>query len=180
MNKEIKAISKIISSDPSYWGDGVTTNVVCPECGYEYVHFESPVLEDSEDNYKASWDGRGDLLVIPMWAECGAKWETCYGFHKGYTGAFIRLTESCKKPGRFVYFIEAVGLHRIKIGVSDNPEKRIKQLSTGSPVELKLIATIAGDSSLEKELHDRFKHLKQDKEWFHLTKELNEYIMSLG
>ena len=172
-------IKKIITGDYSYWNDGLTESVKCPECGFEYQHFEDPYIKNSNDNYEAGWGGRGDLLVVPMWGECGSKWEICLGFHKGQTGAFINLIKSCKDADCYVYFIEAVGLSRIKIGLSVNPEDRVKQLSTGSPTELKLIAKVPGDANKEKELHKKFEHLLFDKEWFHFTKELQEYINKL-
>lgn len=64
--------------------------VCCPHCGFEYVHPEQPFVEDSKDNYEASWPGRGDLTVIPFWCESGHKFEICFGFHKGNVTAFVR------------------------------------------------------------------------------------------
>ncbi|MCD6293340.1 MAG: GIY-YIG nuclease family protein [Deltaproteobacteria bacterium] len=172
-------IKKIMHGDYSYWHDGLTESIKCPECGSEYQHFGAPVIKTGNDNYEAGWPGRGDLLVIPISGECGSKWEICLGFHKGQTGAFINLLDSCKEPDCHVY-IETVGLSRVKIGFSVNPEDRVKQLSTGSPTELKLIAKIPGGANDEKELHEKFKHLLFEKEWFHFTKELQSYIEELG
>ena len=112
--------------------------------------------------------------------EYGCEWELCFGFHKGNTASFVRIVKSCKGPKSFVYFIEAVGLSRIKIGTSDSPEKRLNQLATGSAVPLKIVAIIPGDTELERQLHRRFDHLRFDKEWFHATKELQAYIAGLS
>jgi hypothetical protein len=71
--------------------------IVCPHrnCDCGNVHFTSVDLRDGDDDYKAGWEGRGDLIVIPMWCEGGHEWELCFGFHKGTTVSFTRnLKES--------------------------------------------------------------------------------------
>ena len=78
------------------WGDGAR-NLLCPICGGTYNHMEPPYLKDGGDNYAAGWGGRGDLAVIPMWGECGSKWEVCIGFHKGESPIFVRVSVSCKE-----------------------------------------------------------------------------------
>lgn len=60
------AIHKAIAAETVYWGDGITVNITCPECGFEYAHFESSKVIPGNDNYDAGWGGRGDLLVIPI------------------------------------------------------------------------------------------------------------------
>ncbi|PQV64447.1 hypothetical protein B1R32_105129 [Abditibacterium utsteinense] len=166
----------VLSKFDDYWGDGITREIRCPICEFEYQHCENPQVIDGKDDYKANWDGRGNLIVIPVWGECGSKWEICFGSHKGYTAAFVRLITSCEETGSYVYFIEAVGLGKIKIGTSDAPKKRLQQLATGSAVTLDLIAMIPGDAQIEKELHKKFDHLRVDREWFFAAKELREYI----
>ncbi len=76
----------------------------------------------------------------------------------------------------FVYFVEAVGLARVKIGFSDDPPARLRQLATGSAVPLKLLAQTPGTVALEKQLHNRFGHLRIEGEWFHATRELLDFI----
>lgn len=71
--------------------------LLCPVCGSEYNHIEPPYLKDGGDNYEAKWHGRGDLVVVPLWGECGSKWELCVGFHKGNSSVFVRLNKSCKE-----------------------------------------------------------------------------------
>lgn len=92
----------------------------------------------------------------------------------------------------YVYFIQS-GSKRgpIKIGKSINPEKRLKELQTGSHKELRLIAKIPCSSDthafhLEKMLHMRFKKFRINGEWFRAFKlkripevrqsEINEYL----
>lgn len=156
------SLASVIDADGTSWGDPNIKDLKCPECGCSYQHFGSPRTIDSNDRFEAGWPGRGDLIVIPMWGECGSGWELCFGCHKGNTAGFVRLTKSCRQPESFIYFIEATGLQKIKIGLSDHPEKRLAQLATGSPVPLRLVATTPGDSEAEKKLHKRFDHLRFD------------------
>ena len=70
----------------------------------------------------------------------------------------------------YVYFIQ-MGYSFIKIGVSRDPEGRLRNLQTGSAKPLKLIATLPfGDRNeafiMEKFLHDKFAHLALAGEWF--------------
>lgn len=65
-------------------------NLKCPVCGLEFVHFDRPLYVEGHDNYEADWEGKGDLIVIPMWCENGHLWEMCFGFHKGNTHPIIR------------------------------------------------------------------------------------------
>ena len=95
------------------------------------------------------------------------------GFSKLENSAFFQRKE--KKIG-LVYFIEAIGVDRIKIGYSDNPDKRLKQLLTGSPLTLELRATMPGSLTTERELHQRFAHLRIENEWFQYTDEIRQYI----
>jgi hypothetical protein len=67
----------------------------------------------------------------------------------------------------FVYFVLAPSANRIKIGfTADNPEKRLKQLQTGSSERLDLIGFFPGNCEDETDLHRRFGHLRIVREWF--------------
>lgn len=52
----------------------------------------------------------------------------------------------------------------IKIGKSNNPYKRIKQLQTGNSDKLMMLNIISGDLKEEKELHRKF--INVSNEWF--------------
>ena len=69
-----------------------------------------------------------------------------------------------------VYLIEAEGLGYIKIGLAENPSFRLKQLQTGSPVKLRLRASIPCDvkdaQAYERGLHKQLKEYHVLGEWF--------------
>ena len=73
-----------------------------------------------------------------------------------------------------IYFIRQGKF--IKIGYSVNPNERIKDLQTGSPVKLHLQATMEGCFKTEKGLHKLFEHLKSKGEWFRYTDEMKNFI----
>lgn len=72
-----------------------------------------------------------------------------------------------------IYFIECMSgrTQYIKIGFSDNPEQRIKELQTGNPIKLKLLATMPGCKNMEKQFHAYFETTRvENSEWFKVRK----------
>ncbi|WP_084729678.1 GIY-YIG nuclease family protein [Streptacidiphilus neutrinimicus] len=68
----------------------------------------------------------------------------------------------------FVYLISASGSPLVKIGVTKDPEARLKNLAIGSPVPLRLLWTSPGDRALEAALHRQFFDRQSHGEWFDL------------
>lgn len=67
-----------------------------------------------------------------------------------------------------LYFIQSDKTGMIKIGRSINPEKRLKQLQTGSSNKLRLIASFKDLGWMERQLHERLKEwrIRENGEWF--------------
>lgn len=77
-----------------------------------------------------------------------------------------------------VYFIEAIGANRLKIGYTvGEPEKRLKELQTGCPHKLRLVHAIGGEQSDERELHAVFAHLRENGEWFRYEGEIRLFLL---
>lgn len=72
-------------------------------------------------------------------------------------------------PVGFVYLIRCGDYY--KIGFSDTPTRRVKDLQTANPVEVVLVATIPGTMKSESTWHRTFAHKKVRGEWFDLDKE---------
>ena len=68
-----------------------------------------------------------------------------------------------------VYFIEAVGAERVKIGVSGDVDKRFGQLAASFPGPLRLLGKAPGGRAREGSLHRRLANFHMGGEWFHLT-----------
>lgn len=68
-----------------------------------------------------------------------------------------------------VYCIQAVNGGPIKIGASENPDKRLKELQTGHPHSLAIIGTFPGGYRLEGQLHRYFADERTYGEWFDVS-----------
>lgn len=65
-----------------------------------------------------------------------------------------------------IYFIEAGDGGPIKIGRAVDPESRLRQLQTGTPERLRLLAVVAGSRDLESDIHRRLAAHRRSGEWF--------------
>lgn len=74
-----------------------------------------------------------------------------------------------------VYFLHAPSVNLLKIGYSGDPERRFEQVRLISPVPLRVIGVIDGGAEMERQLHERFAHLRSHGEWFHATAELMNF-----
>ncbi len=90
-----------------------------------------------------------------------------------------------KRAGR-VYFVEAVGVERVKIGFTSGPvEERRRRLQMSAPFQLRTLAELEGSLGIERLLHRDLAHLRilPTAEWFHLRGEvadLVEHVRSKG
>ncbi len=78
-----------------------------------------------------------------------------------------------------IYFIREGKHGNIKIGyTSDDIAKRLSELQTGNSNNLEAILLLEGDLNREKELHDKFEHLRvrPNGEWFYPEDDLIGYI----
>lgn len=76
----------------------------------------------------------------------------------------------------YLYVIASVSdTNVVKLGLSKHPEKRLKQLQTASPYELKVFHQEEVSSErvniAEKALHSLLRHKKLKGEWFDLSVE---------
>jgi len=73
---------------------------------------------------------------------------------------------------KYVYLISDINTYTYKIGISKNPEKRIKSLQTGNEKLLKIIHKVPCENynEVETALHNQYKFLKINGEWFELSK----------
>jgi len=78
-----------------------------------------------------------------------------------------------------IYFIQQGIDGPIKIGTTDDINKRIATLQTGSPHKLRLIGVIEGDQEKERQLHNFFSAYRLTGEWFAPDKMMFDYIFSV-
>ena len=91
-----------------------------------------------------------------------------------------------KRWDRVIYFISESGTNNIKIGYArDSIWDRLKQLQTGNPRELRILAYInSGTMKQEKALHKEYMcdKIRDNGEWFKLEKDskLLDYINKIS
>lgn len=78
-----------------------------------------------------------------------------------------------------VYFAEAEGAARVRIGVAVDPAARVAALQTGSPYPIRLMGTIPGGREVEASLHKRLRDYHLGGEWFFLAKPVGALIAQL-
>ena len=78
----------------------------------------------------------------------------------------------------YVYFIEAVGSGRVKIGRSTDVPKRLYTLdkAASSPFPFAFLGAVPESEFCETELHHRFAQYRVHKEWFTLSDEILAFI----
>ncbi len=81
---------------------------------------------------------------------------------------------------RHVYFIQARMLGHVKIGMSDDAAKRLRDLQVGSPDELFVRGVLLTEDPerLERDFHERFAHLRIRGEWFRNSPELEKLMQT--
>ena len=77
-----------------------------------------------------------------------------------------------------IYFAQTDDNRFIKIGYAAEVKKRVDNLRTASPHELKLLASMPGDLALEKQIHARFSYLRVNREWFNTDQEIVKLAVS--
>lgn len=68
--------------------------------------------------------------------------------------------------GDLVYFVLAPSVDLVKIGVSNDPFRRLHTMKPLSPVPLELIGCIEGGAKREAELHEELALYRERDEWF--------------
>lgn len=121
-------------------------------------------------------EARSAFLNLPKWL-----W-TKDGSEPAFTSWHAEHCKAKHSPHNqrepLVYFLEAVGLERVKIGWSDNHQTRIKNIQACSPAVLKLLCTEKGGRNREHFLHAMFAADRLHGEWFTFSDAIRNYIAS--
>lgn len=72
---------------------------------------------------------------------------------------------------KYIYLIQSLENSYYKIGISKQPNLRIKQLNTGNPSPTKLIDVYESEiaNKIERILQRRYSYAKRQGEWFDLS-----------
>lgn len=78
-----------------------------------------------------------------------------------------RIVQPTRDDSRWVYVVSSEAEPKIvKIGVASNVERRIKSLQTGAATRIVLRWSVRGGLPLESHLHEKFRRLRLNGEWF--------------
>lgn len=75
-----------------------------------------------------------------------------------------------------VYFVQAGDDGSIKIGWTQDVDRRIAELQTANAKKLRLLGTIPGTLRTEAALHARFSFLRLEAEWFKNSSEIHNFL----
>jgi len=75
-----------------------------------------------------------------------------------------------------VYFVESGTEGPVKIGWSQDVERRIAELQVANAHKLRLLGVVPGTMKKEGELHATFSHLRMEAEWFQNSPEIHVYL----
>jgi hypothetical protein len=78
-----------------------------------------------------------------------------------------------------VYFFLNETMNLVKIGWTANIAQRHRTMSLTSGVELRVIKVIPGGAKKEKLIHEQFKHLREEGEYFRYESDLQTFIEEL-
>lgn len=85
-----------------------------------------------------------------------------------------------KEREGLVYFVEAGIGGPVKIGWTQDVERRMAELQTANAHRLSLLGTIPGTLEDEAAVHARFSHLRMEAEWFRNSPEIQKFIEKGG
>ena len=81
-----------------------------------------------------------------------------------------------KERDGLVYFVEAGIGGPIKIGWTQNLNRRVAELQTANAEKLHVLGTVAGTLDDEFTFHARFAHLRLEAEWFENSSEILDFL----
>lgn len=84
-----------------------------------------------------------------------------------------------KEREGFVYFVQAGERGPIKIGWTQDVDRRIAELQTANAKKLILLGTLPGTLDTEASFHARFSHLRLEAEWFQDSEEIRKVLLSV-
>ncbi len=94
---------------------------------------------------------------------------------------FVVVKPTLPQSITYIYFVRAIRLNLVKIGMTENIHQRIINLKANSPDELELLKAVRTDSTYPSDhaIHSLFPHLRAHGEWFTWTSELQKFMEQL-
>ena len=89
-------------------------------------------------------------------------------WQRQYERETTRISKEGPTPGKLVdlYLMQNIETKDLKIGISNDPERRKRDLQNTNGREIEILYVIPRKSNLETTLHEKFSHLRLMGEWF--------------
>lgn len=154
---------------PSY-DNLVNHGTGCPKCAGKYTPTTEEAIKriNNLPNVKLNFFITGKFIggkthCNVTHTECGHTWETRYNNLVNYGTGCPKCAKTGYNPDKSgtLYFLRSTTRDIVKIGITNKPEQRIKQLTRGTPFEFNVIAQVTSEdgayiASLERVAHDLF------------------------
>lgn len=125
---------------------------------------ENAWIDEMDNRGKLEWWNTGHVLLLLTNVP-----------NMSYLQWFYRHILSTREG--FLYLIKCDGASRIKIGFSSDPLRRLKELQTGAPGTLSIIAVWHTRQYYERLIHSLLGNKRRHLEWFEIsTQESIEFI----
>lgn len=76
----------------------------------------------------------------------------------------------------YVYFMQQEVTLAVKIGYTERPQDRLRELNKGSPYAMRLLCTMPGTRAIERRLHAKFRKHRLQGEWYAYCAEIEQEI----
>lgn len=184
---EIYRVDLNVAVDPDFY-DVVLGFLDCYETLFYGDFSPIPIFSDKFSDPTSDYlINRSGNFLNPLVADEDRSWWNRGGFLRLYRelktylhqrGIFTKLDiEEMNSDKPYVYFILDAKDGKVKIGKSNDPEKRLKTLQTGHYNKLELIRKTKRYE--ESAVHKRFAHYKGMNEWFEYSEEIKHFISTL-
>ena len=117
------------------------------------------------------WEDRVKVSLSDIFAECNEK----------KTNKIVETPKSILEYeiDKYVYFIITEHKDRVKIGISNDPKRRLEEVQKYIPYKLILLFYTEGNRVIEQRLHEIFEKDHVQHEWFKFSQEIQELINKL-
>lgn len=99
-------------------------------------------------------------------------------FRKGREFSYVKHGKAVSE-GVMIYFLVSREVGLVKIGKSQNVEKRVGNIKGMSPVKLEYLGAISEKECSEKKIHGDLEKYREHYEWFRMEPVVEKYIESL-
>jgi len=81
-----------------------------------------------------------------------------------------------RAKGAFVYLMHDIDQNLLKIGFTENPKRRFKEIANANTNKIEFLGTIPGTKTNESNLHRKWKRFNAKLEWFNYDDDIIDYF----